>query len=178
MEIVDMVSNASVASENAGDGRNIALVIVDTTNRPDIEALVNNHNYYGQGEVATQWARFGRNKNMIGLHLEFIKPSKCNVLLNFDITKSGALVDLIISSQALYIQPGKPGDRLSNTLGADKIMIEVPSSNFREEWEAIYLTQMTKYFKNKQRVSRRKAEKMAESFIDKMKILDEIRMPK
>lgn len=178
MEVVEIVSNASIAHENMGDGRNIPLVILDTSNRPDVEILVKNHNSYGQGEVKSTWARFDKNKNMIGLHLVFKKPNECNVLLNFDITVSGVLIDLIMSSQALYIQPGRPGDRLSNTMNAERMVIEIPTDEFRMEWENIYYTQMVKHIKKKHRVSKKKAEKITEELIKELRVINEIRVPK
>jgi len=178
MKIVEIVSDASLAGQHTVDGRNIPLVILNTQDRPDIDNLVSNHIRYRQGEVETHWARFGRNKKMIGLHMHFFKPTECHILLEFDITTNGILVDLIIGSQALYIQPGKPGDRLANTMESGRIMIEVPSKDFRSEWMKLYKEQMTKYFRVNHKISRRKAEVLADKFIDETKVMRDLRMPK
>lgn len=48
----------------------------------------------------------------------------------FNVEKQGGLVDLIIHSQLLYIQPGKPKDRVSNTMNSPRLMVEIPSTHF------------------------------------------------
>src|SRR3989442_15728179 len=48
----------------------------------------------------------------------------------FDIEKYGGLVDQIIHSEGVYIQPGRPGDRLSTTFDNPRVLAEVTSRAF------------------------------------------------
>ena len=56
------------------------------------------------------WGRPDRffHTGTVRLLLTFDRPSRCQVLLQFDIKKYGGLVDNIILRQGLYIQPGRP----------------------------------------------------------------------
>jgi hypothetical protein len=71
----------------------------------------------GQGDVKAGWGRPNTffDTGIVSLILTFEKPSRCLILLRFDIEKYEGLVDQIIHSQGVYIQPGRPGDRLSTT---------------------------------------------------------------
>lgn len=119
-EAVAVVADAGIATVGVGDGRMIPLLILDTSKRPDIEDMVKAHHAMdGQGDVKAQWGRPDTffDKGMVSLILTFEKPSYSLIILRLDIGKYGGLVDQIIRSQGVYIQPGRPGDRLSTTFG-------------------------------------------------------------
>ncbi len=111
-----VVADAGIATVGVGDGRMISLLILDTSKRPDIEGMVKAHHAMeGQGDVTAQWGRPDTffDEGIVSLILPFEKPSYCLIILRLDIGKYGGLVDQIIRSQGVYIQPGRPGDRLS-----------------------------------------------------------------
>ena len=60
------------------------------------------------------------------------------MVIEFDVSRQGVLVDQIIRSQGVYIMPGRPGDRLRTKMEAPRILVEVPSKEFQSEWETMF----------------------------------------
>jgi len=57
-------------------------------------------------------------------------------------------VDQIIHSEGVYIQPGRPGDRLSTTFDNPRVLAEVPSREFQAEWDRMLRKAMRKRFQS------------------------------
>ena len=139
---VPIVADGTVATAVMGEGRNIPLLILDTSSRPDIEAMVRAHQEFGPGDATSVWSfkerLFGHASPL--LVLQVTKPSECVVLIEFDMTKrQGLLVDQILWSQGVYLQPGRPGDRVALTLDNPKILCEVPASKaYKEKFQKIH----------------------------------------
>jgi len=74
-------------------------------------------------------------------------------------------VDQIIHSQGLYIQPGRPGDRLSTTFDNPRVLAEVPSREFKDEWDRMLRKAMRKRFQREHGMSRAEAKLATEKFI-------------
>ncbi len=164
-EPVPIVSDAAVATRGLADGRIIPVLIIDTSFRPDIEDMIRAHKHIGAGDAKSVWSIPSRfDKSRIFLVLTMIKPSRCVIILEFNIARQGGVVDQIIHAQGLYIQPGKEGDRLSSTIDNERILVEVPSRHFRKEWDDILRKAITKDFQRKG-LSRNDAKKATESFI-------------
>src|SRR6266516_340976 len=92
---VRIISDAAIASALRGDGRLIPLLIIDCSNRPDVEEMLRIHAHLAPGDVEIQWGRI-RGHDKVSLLLSFIRPLELNVILDFDIIQQGGLVDLII----------------------------------------------------------------------------------
>jgi hypothetical protein len=149
-EPVPIASDAAVATQGTADGRIIPVLILDTSLRPDIEDMIKAHKHVGDGDAKSDWSIPSRlNINKISLILTIIKPSRCVILIEFDIVHQGGVVDQIIQAQGVYIQSGTKGDRLSTTMGHDRIIVEVPSKHFRREWDKILYKALVKDFKKK-----------------------------
>ncbi|MBN1461672.1 MAG: hypothetical protein JXA57_19240 [Armatimonadetes bacterium] len=133
--LVPIVADAAVATRGVGDGRFIPLLILDTTSRPDLQELIRVHGHLGPGDVNSLWARPPRTQRTLRLILSFRRPVQSVLMLQFDLTRQYSLVDAIVRSEAVYLQAGKPGDRLRSTVGASRIVCEVPSKAFAPEWE-------------------------------------------
>ena len=162
---IPIISDPAMATRGVGDGRTIPVLIIDTSQRPDLEDMVNAHKHLGAGDVQSGWflpSRFSTKK--LGLILNFTKPSQCLCVLEFDVMTHKAVIDLIIQAEGLYLQPGKIGDRLSSTMDKPRILCEVPSKSFRKEWDKIHRKVIFKMFKN-QGSSRVKAKQETEEFI-------------
>lgn len=162
---VPIVSDAAVATRGTADGRIIPVLIIDTSLRPDIEDMVRAHRYIGAGDAKSTWSIPSRfNFDKISLILTIVKPSRCVLIIEFNIVRQGGLVDQIIYAQGVYIQPGKEGDRLSTTMDHDRILVEVPSRHFRNEWDRIFYKALSKNFK-KRGLSRNDSKNAARNFI-------------
>ena len=49
------------------------------------------------------------------------------------------MVAISLNSKAIYIQPGRSGDRISTTIDNKRLLIEVPDTGFKEELERLSL---------------------------------------
>ena len=173
-EPVPIVADASIANVAIGDGRMIPLLILDTSKRPDIEDMVKaQHQMRGQGDLTASWGRPDTffDTGIVILILTFEKPSRCLMLLQFDIEQYGGIVDNIIHSQGLYIQPGRPGDRVRTTRDNPRVLAGVPSREFQPEWNNMLGKAMRKVFQKKHGMSRAKAKLAAEKYIDQWRDL-------
>lgn len=144
-----IVSEAALATCEIDEGRLVPLLIVDTSQRPDVENMVRAHRHFGQGDVVSRWVapkRFGNSK--LQLFLEVLKPSKCILVLEFDIAGQSAVIEQICQAQGLYIQPGRMGDRVSNTMENDRILLEVPRGKFYISWQRIWRKALYKKFRS------------------------------
>ena len=94
---VPIVGDAAIATPILGEGRLIPVLIIDTSDRPDIGDLVKILQRPPLGDVTSQWGRLHWHKKTVALILTFKRPSKVVVILEFDVTEQGILVDLILT---------------------------------------------------------------------------------
>ncbi|MEC4685484.1 MAG: hypothetical protein VST71_07115 [Nitrospirota bacterium] len=172
--LVKIVADAAVSSQGIIEGKLIPLVILETSNRPDIDEMVRIHQHLPPGDVVSQWGQIEGEKDKIALFLNFQRPAELSIILQFDIVNQGGLVDQILAARTLYIQPGREGDRLATTVDKPKILIEV-SDNFKEEWDRIFLKHIAKDMREKG-LGRHQAKQAAQQFIEEWRKLGKFRM--
>jgi prepilin-type processing-associated H-X9-DG protein len=144
---VKIVGDGSIANVLFADGRLIPVLIIDTSTRPDIVDLVKVQEEQPPGDVKSIWGRVSKSKKYISLILVFERPSHTVVVLEFDITKQGILVESILTAQALYLQPGQPGDKVSSTRANSSIIVEIPDMGFREVWNKLFQHELEIYYR-------------------------------
>ncbi len=171
---VPIVSNAVIGTSGVADGRMIPLLIIDSSSRGDIEDMIRAHKIERVGDVESTWVK-PSDANKFKLMLLVKKPSRCLILLEFDLVSYGVLVDQIIEAQGLYLQAGRPGDRLSKTMNHERILIEVPSRDFRNEWDRIWKKALFKNFRERG-VPRHKAKEAADDFVNRWRQFGSMRM--
>jgi hypothetical protein len=148
--VVPVVSDAVILSVGVAEGRAIPVLILDTTLRSDIDDLIRVHEQLGPGDATTSWASAGTfDRRHLRLVIEFQKPQRCVIILEFDIARQGGVVDQVVQSELLYLQGGRPGDRLKNTMERPRIVVEVPSEGFRLRWEQLWRREIARDFKKR-----------------------------
>ena len=163
---VEIVNDAALANPSA-DGRLIAVLILDTTTHPQLEELIRIHGDLGSGDVRSRWGTVkGMKKAM--LHLEFSRPLELETVLIFDIEKYAGVVELMLTAKAVYLQAGAPGDRLASTVDSPRLLVELPETGFREQWDRLLLKRITSVMKE-EGLSRDQAKSAAQSFIKQMR---------
>lgn len=173
---VSIISDAAVATRGMADGRIIPVLIINTSLRPDIEGMIRAHKHIGAGDAKSVWLLPSRfNTNKILLALTVIKPSRCVIVIEFNLVHQGGVVDQIIQAQGVYIQPGKEGDRLRTTIDHERLLVEVPSRHIRKDWDKIFQKSLAKDFKKKG-LSRNDAKLAAKDFIKELRDLGSKRM--
>jgi len=159
------------------DGRLVPVLVVDSSEHPEVDAVIAAHTHLSPGDVTSNWAVLEDGSGDVVLILKFIRPIEVEILLRFKIKTQAILVDGILASNAVYLQAGRPGDRLSHDIDKPRVIIEVPDGDFNEKWEAIFLHEMTTVFSNEARITRRKAQPMARQSIEMIREVSRFRMP-
>lgn len=127
----------------------VPVLILDTTNRPDIDDMIAAHKHGGQGDVRSVWGTPSRwRKESLQLVLTVVNPSQCVVVLEFHLPRQWGVVDQIVQTELLYLQGGRPGDRLASTFDAGRVIMEIPCGDFRGEWEEVFREVLVKEFRN------------------------------
>lgn len=123
----------------------IPIVILDTSDRPDIVEYMRLHQFSGPGDVLTTWGKLVTRQETVSLMLKFQRPMEFGFVIAFELHKAHAiLVEGILRSGGIYIQAGVEGDRVRNTLGQPRVIIEVPETGFAPRWEQICLSYLAK----------------------------------
>ena len=142
------------------------VLILDTTSRPDIDTMVLAHGELGSGDATSLWPsqRSWFGVQSLRLVLRVTKPSECVIIVEFDIERQGVLVSQILHAQGVYIQPGRPGDRLAGTLNSPRILVEVPlNREFRQRWEQLFAKAILRRFR-REGLSRAAAKQATKTF--------------
>ena len=172
---VKIVSDAAISTRGTVEGKLIPLVIIDTSDRPDIEELVRVHEKQPIGDVGCQWGQLEGEKGKIALYLYFKRPTELVMILQFDIVRQGILVDQAINSKAIYIQPGRDGDRFATTIDSDRIVIEIPDTGFKHEWERLFLKHIALDMRKKG-LNRQQAKQAAQDLLYELRGFGKFRM--
>lgn len=171
-----IVHTAALAGSSIADGRLVPYLVLDTSKRPDFVQLVDAHEHLPPGDVDTTWAFLPKNSRAISLLLQFKKPAELFMRLEFGIVEWGGVVDQIMRSRLMYLEPGKPGDRFDPTQERPRILVEVMAEPFEAQWNRILLAKLTKDLR-KRGTSRKKAERAAKEMVDAWRNFSGFRMP-
>jgi hypothetical protein len=172
---VPIVGDAAIAAAPIADGRLIPLLIIDTSDRDDLNELIRIHEHLPPGDVDFQWGVPPGSTDRVALVLSFKKPIETVAILEFDIVAQGILVEQILTAMVLYLQSGRPGDRLKTTPGASRIFVEVSDTGFRKHWDKIFLKRLTKEMKTKG-LSNQQAKLAASTAIEEMRAIVQLRI--
>jgi|SRR5579875_1071462 len=169
-DVVRVVGDAGIAGQVA-EGFTIPLLILDTSERPDIDEIIRVHAYLSPGDVMSSWAGIRNNSDLVALILNFVRPVVAQIAVCFSIEKQAILVDAALNARAMYIQAGRAGDRYIHDPDKPKILIELPEGDFHSQWESIFLRRMTDHFSKELKLSRKKAYPVAQSLLDQMRLI-------
>ena len=122
---VPIVADAAISTVGLHGGRMLPVLLLDTSNRPDVAELIRVHESLGPGDVEVQWGRIDGREGTVALFLKFIRPVELFLVLEFDIVRQGILVDQALTGQGIYIaRADGPTDRL-------KVRHQSPESYYR-----------------------------------------------
>ena len=137
-DFLTLVGDGAIASTKTADGRLIPVLILDTRIKKDLEYLVKMHGQSEAGDVTSAWAVKRFNNDFVNLVLNFKNPVELTVAISFEVSKHYALIEGILISRALYIQPGAPGDRIRHNINAPKLLVEIPARTKFDKWDGIF----------------------------------------
>jgi hypothetical protein len=166
---IQIVADAAIATHIVGDGRFVPLVILDTTKRQDVAELIHLQEKVPPGDVISAWgAILDGPKDHLALFLHFQRPMEISIALNFDLRRQGSVVELALRARAIYLQAGKPGDRLSANFDASRMIAELGGFLPPKRWDELW-TQAVKNRLRFEGFSNGKAKKVAASFVEEMR---------
>lgn len=146
-DYLNLVADGALANKKTADGRLIPVIILDTSLNKALSNLVTLHKTLPMGDATSIWCVKKFSKKEVTLLLKFTKPVELHVAIKFDACKHYTVIDGIIHSRGVYIQPGKPGDKLSDNINAPKILVEIPARTTFPDWENILFKYVNKRLK-------------------------------
>ncbi len=162
-----------MAAAGAVGGRMVPVVMIDTAPRAEVAELIRLHEFLGVGDCSSQWGSNGPN-NLL-LYLEFQRPVVVDVVLRFEMPTKAFLVDQTLFARAIYLQHGVTGDSMKTTWNNPRVLIELPSTGFEEDWESIYPRQLQRILRD-QGMARGPAKAAAAHQVGESRRLREVRL--
>ena len=147
--MVEIVSDAAMASSEWGDSRLIPVLVLDCSNNPGVIDLIEIHKDTPPGDVISTWLIKPFSNKFAYLRLKFIMPMNLTVIIPFELSKYSNLLDGIIQNNSVYLQDNIY-QSVEDKAKKSKVLIEIPSATTFPKWEKLYLKTMTKKYKNKQ----------------------------
>jgi hypothetical protein len=173
---VRIVADAAVSTRGRQGGRLLPVLLLDTSERPDLAELIRVHQSLGPGDVKTQWAQLAGHEGTVALILNFIRPIELFVILEFDIVKQGILVEQTLTGHGLYLtQAEREDDRLMKNPDRPTVIVEVSDSGFGEIWDDLFQKHLTKHFREKG-MGRSDSRRAARSAVGELRRLGGLRM--
>jgi hypothetical protein len=175
---VRIIADAAISRQGRHGGRLLPLILIDTSDRPDIAELIRVHESLGPGDVKVQWGKLEGKAHLgtVALFLTFIRPLEVFMILEFNIVRQGFLVEQILAGNGIYLAEAEgEGDRLRKNLDRAKVLAEVPDTGFRNTWDAIFIKHLAKHFRNKG-LSRSQSRQAARSAIEEWQKIGSFKM--
>lgn len=174
-QLVPIVGDGAIATKSIGEGRIVPLIIFNEQVRPDLAELVRVHQEFEPGDADSQWGTVENAENAVALIIQFRRPMEITAVFQFDLNKYDGFVDQIISAQTVYLQAGKPGDRLKYNLHAPKMFVEIPDTGFGPFWDNIFYRNAARRMREGG-VNRQQAKRMARQYIEEWRKLGNTRV--
>lgn len=143
--IVRIVGDGAIAGQ-AVEGYSVPVLILDTTSRPDITEMIRVHGILPSGDVGYQWGVFDGD---VMLALDFQRPIAAKAYIPFNVLAQGILVDGILNARAVYLQAGRPGDRIKDDFDAPRIIVQIDETGFKEQWDRILVAALRGQFRER-----------------------------
>lgn len=176
IDVVPVAGDAAIAGPIV-DGRMVPLLILDTSRRPDIDELIRVQAHMPPGDVTVSWGALPDNPDSVILVLDFTRPMETKIVVSFSIERQAILIDNAIAAKAVYLQAGRAGDRLIHDPNRQKILVEIPDTEFAQNWESLFLNRMTSYISKASKISKRKAYPIAKLMLSELRKVTAFRMP-
>jgi len=161
---VKIVADAAISTVGLHGGRLLPVLLLDTSDRPDVAELIRVHESLGPGDVKAQWGRLKDRENTVALFLNFVRPVEVFMVLEFDIARQGILVEQALTGKGIYITQAEDAeDRLTKNFNRTKVIVEIGDTGFRETWDDLFYKHVVNDFRNKglNRSDSRRAARMA-----------------
>jgi hypothetical protein len=171
-----IIGDAAIATESMVQGRLVPVLLIDCSERPDVQELIRLHEDRLQGSAGSQWGSRMDGHNNILLHIEFSMPLKASFYIEFQVPGQAALVELIMISKCVYLQHAVPGERFVHDIYRNRILIEVPHNGFEEIWPRMYRNIIEEDLKRRG-LAKDQAQPTAAEFVARWDKFGKLRVP-
>ncbi len=155
--ILRVVGDGAIAGP-AFEGKMVPVLILDTRNMPLVEEAIRMSEFAQPGDVRVAWIAW--KYVPLALSLELIQPVPVSFVVPLAPERYAMLIEAMLKSGAVYIQGGKPGDRIKRDIDKKRLAVGIPPSEFGASWPALYKREMTRALM-KRGLSRREAGQVA-----------------
>ncbi|HCT75317.1 MAG TPA: hypothetical protein DGG94_04300 [Micromonosporaceae bacterium] len=176
-DMIPIVADAAIAGPVL-EGVSVPLLILDTTEHPTIAEIIRVSKFFPPGDIVSTWGGLKGQPYTVLLVLDFLRPIAAAAVLSFEIGRQGILVDGVLTARAVYLQAGKPGDRLIHDPDKPKLLVEIAATEFRKKWDGLFLKGLTAAIRKEQGVSKKLARTSAELAIEELRSITGFRMPR
>lgn len=147
--LTPIVADGAMSFPFFGDGRLIPALVLDCDkNNAILNMFFLDETGSPPGDVKSTWARSKHNSDFVYLMLDFLRPVETQIVIPFELIKQGGLVDGIINSRGVYLQPKEVGLTVSAGVGKEQKLIEIPATATFPDWDSVYRNRMIKHFKS------------------------------
>jgi hypothetical protein len=173
---VPIVADAGLSSRGLHGGRLLPVLLLDTSDRPDVAEYIRIHEELGPGDIKYQWGQIEGHQGTVALFLTCIRPMELFFVLEFDIVKQGILVEQALTGEGIYLTRAEGADdRLSKNLERPKVIFEVGDIDFRKVWDELFYKHLAAHFRENG-LTRRESRQAALSAIEEIRKLGALRM--
>ncbi|MGA2183161.1 MAG: hypothetical protein ABSH47_09040 [Bryobacteraceae bacterium] len=175
---VRIVADAAVSTRGRHGGRLLLLLLLDTSDRPDIAEFIRVHESFAAGDVKVQWGKVEAkgHEGTVALFLTFIRPIEFFMLLEFSIARQGFMVEQILTGLGLYLARAEgDDDRFINNPDRPKVIVEVPDTGFRDVWDDMFHKHLAQYYRSNG-LNRSESRQAARSVIEEWRKFGSLRM--
>jgi hypothetical protein len=173
---VPIVADAAVSTRGVHGGKMLPVLLLDTSNRPDVAEFIRVHESLGPGDVEFNWGKIEGHEGTVALFLRFIRPIELFLVLEFDIVRQGILVDQALTGQGIYLtRAERPDDRLKNNINRPKVIVEVGDTGFRQIWDELLRKHLVKHFRE-EGLGRYESRRAARSLLQELRKIGSLRM--
>lgn len=173
--LVPIVTDGAMATHSVGEGTIIPVLILDTSSFPSLDELIRLHEYFPSGDLESVWGRRRDSDKKVYLCITFKRPTELKFYVEFDTATQCAIADTIMRTKVVYLQAGRPGDRLSVDINRPKLIAEVAESGFGKAWDEIFLKYTTKKFRE-DGLGRQEAKRVAKQHITRWREFGSLRI--
>jgi len=151
------------------------VVMVDTSDRPDIDELIRVHRFTPPGDCSSRWATALDGGESVFLILKFARPLEADLTIEFNLERHSGLVDNILRARGLYLLHGLDDDTFTTTTENQRILVELPPTGFERTWEGVFRRHVAKIAR-REGASSSQARRAAADFIADWRALMDIRL--
>jgi hypothetical protein len=173
---VRIVADAIASTRGRQGGRMLPVLLLDTSQRPDLAEYIRVHRSFEPGDVNTQWGQVAGHEGTVALFLTFIRTMELFVVLEFETARQGILVEQTLRGRGLYLaQAESEDDRLMMNPDRLTVIVEVPDTGFDKTWNDLFHKYLAWDFREKE-MSRSESRRAARSAIEELRKFGSLRM--